>query len=128
MKNKFIIGIISFLVIFVGISGCIDTGSDDKSTNSTVNSNNQVSKDTTSSKSTSSSSASKSSSSKSSSSSICPECDGKGVVECYNAVTGSATCDGTGIVQGGSTAGQTCRICGGTGQITCPTCGGDGYT
>jgi len=121
MKNKLIIGIISFLVIFVSISGCIDTDSSDSSTNTVSSSNNQDYNDNTNTKS------STRTSSKSGDSGICSECGGTGRVMCYNTVTGGTTCAGTGIVQGGSTEGLTCRVCDGTGSITCPNCNGDGY-
>ncbi|MBI5681534.1 MAG: hypothetical protein HZC47_11625 [Methanobacterium sp.] len=127
MKNKLIIGIISFLVIFVSVSGCINTNPADNSTNTANYSSDQGTQGSTNTKSSTSSSSSKSSGSKKTSSTVCPQCNGYGTVTCYNTVTGGETCDGTGIVQGGSTAGQTCRVCGGTGSITCPTCGGTGH-
>lgn len=114
MKNKLIICLISFLVVFVSISGCINTDSSDNSANN-INSNYQDS-DSKSSASASSSS----SGSQSTSSDDCPECGGTGTVSCYNTVTGGPTCYGTGVVQGGSTEGQVCRVCDGTGVIPCP--------
>lgn len=57
----------------------------------------------------------------------CPECGGVGTVTCYNTVTGGESCEGTGIVQGGPTAGRICHICNGLGYITYPTCEGEGY-
>jgi RecJ-like exonuclease len=62
----------------------------------------------------------------SSNSDICPECNGAGVVECYNYRQDIESCEGTGRVTGGPTEGTKCRICDGTGQITCPKCGGTG--
>lgn len=61
-----------------------------------------------------------------SNSKICPECDGTGVVECYNYKRDVESCAGTGRVTGGDTEGTKCRICDGTGQITCPKCDGTG--
>lgn len=127
MKNKLILSIISFLVVFISVSGCIDSTSSDNSTKNINYSTNQASQDITSTKPSTSSSSSKSSGSKSIDSTVCPQCSGTGNLDCYNTVTGGPTCYGTGIVKGGPTEGSVCRVCDGSSLITCPNCNGNGY-
>lgn len=110
-------GILVILAASLSISGCIDFGESESTTSDSQYDDDQQSSSSSSKTSTESSS---SSSSSQSSSDYCSLCGGDGTVTCYNTVTGGATCYGTGIVQGGSTEGQTCRVCGGTGEIPCP--------
>ncbi len=45
----------------------------------------------------------------------CPECGGKGEVECITQEQSGFSCD------------WSCPICGGSGKMTCPRCHGSGY-